>query len=253
VDDAELTERMWNSFWAFTRVVGPGSPGGSVFEREGVIAAVIPAVPERSVFNGVLYRDAEALAEALPELERAYDEAGVLAWTVWVHPGDARAREALESAGHVLDAMPIAMGLPLDELREQSLEAPWRKTDDISELAPVAAPPFHWKPEMIREGYGGLVEAGAPMYLASQDGADAASVIIFDHDGDALAWSVATLEAARGRGLAGVLLAQALVHARERGCTTGTLQSTAMGRSVYERLGYRDLGTLEMWERRKPG
>ena len=253
MDDAELTERMWSSFWEFTRVVGRGSPNGRTFESDGVVASIIPVARGRSVFNGVLYRDAEALAEALPELERAYDDAGILAWTVWVHPGDARARELLDSAGHVLDAQPTAMGLPLDELRAQPLEAPWRTTDELTELAAVVAPAFHWEPQMIVDGHRGLAEAGVPMYLASHDGSDAGSVVIFDHEGDALAWSVATLEPARGRGLAAGLLSQALVEARERGCTTGTLQSTAMGRPVYERLGYRDLGTLEMWERRKPG
>jgi hypothetical protein len=44
---------------------------------------------------------------------------------------------------------------------------------------------------------------------------------------------------------------QALLDARERGCTTTSLQATAMGRPVYRRLGYRELGVIEMWERRR--
>jgi hypothetical protein len=43
---------------------------------------------------------------------------------------------------------------------------------------------------------------------------------------------------------------QALADARRRGCATTSLQATAMGRPVYARLGYRDLGVIEMWERR---
>ena len=62
---------------------------------------------------------------------------------------------------------------------------------------------------------------------------------------------VATLPEARGRGLAGALMAHALVDAGERGLRTSTLVATKMGRPVYERLGYRGLGALEMWERRE--
>jgi len=63
---------------------------------------------------------------------------------------------------------------------------------------------------------------------------------------------VATLPEARGRGLAARLLTHALHDARERGCTTTSLQATKMGQPLYERLGYRNLGPLHMWERRAP-
>ena len=71
-----------------------------------------------------------------------------------------------------------------------------------------------------------------------------------DHDGDFSVTLVATLPEARGRGLAGRLLTHALHEARERGCTTTSLQATKMGQPVYGRLGYRDLGPVQMWERR---
>jgi ribosomal protein S18 acetylase RimI-like enzyme len=73
------------------------------------------------------------------------------------------------------------------------------------------------------------------------------------HEGDCAIWNVGTREAARGRGLATGLMRQALLDAREAGCETTSLQATQMGRPVYERLGYRPLGPLDMWERRRPG
>jgi ribosomal protein S18 acetylase RimI-like enzyme len=72
-----------------------------------------------------------------------------------------------------------------------------------------------------------------------------------DHEDDCSVWFVATAPAARGRGLATALLAHAMADARERGRTTSTLQATDLGRPVYERLGYRSLGEIQMWEKRK--
>ena len=60
---------------------------------------------------------------------------------------------------------------------------------------------------------------------------------------------VAVRPEARGRGLSGKLLAHALADAADRGQETSTLVATTIGRPVYERLGYRGLGALQMWER----
>jgi predicted GNAT family acetyltransferase len=38
------------------------------------------------------------------------------------------------------------------------------------------------------------------------------------------------------------LTAHLLYEARDRGCTTSTLQSTPMAERIYARLGFRDLG-----------
>ena len=64
---------------------------------------------------------------------------------------------------------------------------------------------------------------------------------------------VASVMPAVPNGLATALMAHALADARERGCTTSTLQATDLGRPVYERLGYRSLGEIQMWERRRGG
>ena len=51
------------------RALAEGS-GGSVWEREGLLAAMVPIAPERSVFNSVFYRDGDAIVAwvaALPE------------------------------------------------------------------------------------------------------------------------------------------------------------------------------------------
>ena len=88
-------------------------------------------------------------------------------------------------------------------------------------------------------------------YVARVDGRPAASVVSHDHEGDCSIWWVATIPEARGRGLAPALMRRALADGKARGCEVTTLQATKLGQPVYERLGYRNLGEIQMWERRK--
>ena len=103
---------MWDALHAsmrhWYRLIGAGSEGARVFERDGVVAALVPASPQRSVVNAVVYEHADALAAAYDEIAAAYDEIGAK-WTVWVHNGDGETVTLLESKGHVLDGSPEAM------------------------------------------------------------------------------------------------------------------------------------------------
>jgi hypothetical protein len=99
MDDRILFERQYAGLGEFCRLLGGAAPGSRVLEVEGVLGAVVPAAPERSVVNSVTYPDAAALEQALPELEEAYAAAGVRAWTVWVPHFDTEAAALLEHAG----------------------------------------------------------------------------------------------------------------------------------------------------------
>jgi GNAT superfamily N-acetyltransferase len=99
---------------------------------------------------------------------------------------------------------------------------------------------------------GGLPPDTGHMYLATVDGRPSSFVLVHYDDENCEFWIAATIPHARGRGLLSGLLYRALADARERGCTTSTTQATKMGEPVYDRLGYRKFGTIEMWERRTP-
>jgi GNAT superfamily N-acetyltransferase len=235
----------------FMGALAGSAPGGRVVRVDGVQASVMPSLPERSVVNCVLYEGATELERALGALAEEYESSGVRAWTVWVPRGENAACEVLSRAGHVLDARPAAMALELEHV------AP----------APPDSPPLAEAPSMALVGhlndlaYGvdGDFERGLDgiptdpfhVYVATADGTPACALMAFDHDGDCGIYLVATVPPARGRGLATALMLRALNDARNRGCTTSSLQATARGRPVYERLGYRDLGEIQMWERRR--
>jgi GNAT superfamily N-acetyltransferase len=252
VDDSLLLERMWSSMRAIFGLFARGAPESRFVELDGVDALVVPATPDRSVLNSVLYRDAEDLDDGLDELARTYERAGVRAWTVWVHPGDEKAARMLERAGHVLDATPTAMGLELDGFAPSAPEAAeWTSAGDLATLLHVNDLAYGWgDTRPWTRALGDLPQQELSIYTASVDGRPASGLMVHDDGEDADVWLVATLDAARGRGLAPSLLGRALLDARERGCTTSTLQATKLGEPVYRRLGYRTLGRLEMWERR---
>jgi GNAT superfamily N-acetyltransferase len=244
-------ERMYQSFAACFRANARGSTGARLVERDGVVAAVTPASPERSVFNSVLYERPKALAAALDELTQTYEEAGVRAWTVWVPEGDRGTAELLDSAGHHLDANPAGMVLDMADLPETDLgDLEWDSEATIEEVWRVNDLAYGYEPGTFERGIGRPPQGTYRFYRARLEGQPVCIVGTLDHEGDCGVYWVATLAEARGRGLGGRLMHAALAEGRERGCDISTLEATKLGRPVYERLGYRDLGALQMWERR---
>jgi len=87
----------------------------------------------------------------------------------------------------------------------------------------------------------GLGDPSSPYraWAAYEDGEPVCKVLLNMIDGSAGIHGVATKPAARGRGLARVLTLHALHYARERGHRLGMLHSSAMARSLYEKIGFR--------------
>jgi GNAT superfamily N-acetyltransferase len=251
MDDASLISTMFDSLRASLRLGKKGAADTRVLELDGVTASVVSGAPDRSVVNAVVYDRPAALEAALDELAAAYEDAGVRAWTVWVPDGDEPAVRLLEAAGHKLDASPRAMGMELDQLRDASGPEPeWSGEWDLHS-AGLVNDRAYGDPNGLWEGaLGALPKDTGHLYLARLDGEPVSFVMVHDHLRDCVFWFAATVPAARGRGLASGLLHRALVDARNRGCLTTTTQATAMGRPVYERIGYRDLGPVHMYERR---
>jgi len=248
----EWLERVRESMIETWRLVAQCTESGSAIEREGLIAAVVPLTPERSVSNSVIYTDAEVLIDSLDEIASAYDEAGIRAWTVWVPEDDDETARALERAGHVLDAEPRAMGMELERAERPEMgELDWSRGCDLEIVGRINDLAYGYG----EDGLGPIISAMPPdlveTYCVKVDGETAAVMMTIDFGDDTeIAW-VATSEAARGRGLATALMRQSLWDARERGKSTATLQATKLGAGLYRRVGFEDFGALQMWERRR--
>ena len=87
------------------------------------------------------------------------------------------------------------------------------------------------------------------LYRARAEGEVACVLGTLDVEDDAGIIFVATPPAMRGRRLASRLLTAALIEARERGMRTSSLQASALGSPIYERLGYRTYFRFHILER----
>lgn len=226
--------------------------GGKVLARDGFVACVTQGVPTRSIFNSVFYEDGDALLGALDEIAGAYEDAGVKAWTVWTPEEDTGVAAALAAAGHLDDAQPRDMGMELTGLREPEGEAAFeiRREDDLATMARLNEVAYGWAPGEFDPAASGEFEGLRP-YFADVGGETVGTVSLWPDGSDVTIQWVAVLPEARGKGVSGRLLAQALRDAREDGFETTTLQSTKLGYPVYAKLGYRDYGAVHMWERRR--
>jgi GNAT superfamily N-acetyltransferase len=221
------------------------APLGDWRERDGAGSLLTPHVPERSLLNAVIYdqgADLEAAYDWLDERYRPVD-----AWTVWVPENDRPTAELLESRGHKLDADPAMMVLELASF-EPPVELPDWQHGTIEQVARINEASYPWHDGSIERALLGS-SYGDDLHVYVTE--DASALGILDCHGDASVIFVATLAEARGRGLAGGLLAAALVEARDRGNDISTLQATKMGEPVYARLGYTRFGAIEMWEKRR--
>ena len=251
MDDSALYARMHANLREFCRLMGGTSPGARVEELPGVIASMVPVAPDRSLLNSVAYDRTADLERALPRLTELYADAGIRAWTVWVPAADTHAAQLLSQAGHVLDADPAVMCMELD-----GFDLP--RPDDLDLVEEPSVETFM---ELNDRAYGfdgpAFASAirrlpGVVFHIACVDGAPVACAGGHDHAGDCCITFVATLPEARGRGLARRLMVLVLREAIDRGCTTASLQATKMGYPVYAKLGFKDLGPIQMWERRTP-
>lgn len=245
MDADALLRRVLGGTCSFARTAAT-----EVHDLDGVMAAVVPACPERSVLNSVCYAETGRLAAALDRLAALYDEAGVHAWTVWVPSQDHEAANLLERAGHVLDASPEAMAVGLGSAGRPQLELDWTRDGDLGAVAELNDLAYGYDGSFAR-AFAARSEHPFALYVARVDGRPASCCATEDLDGDCHVTLVATVPEARGRGLAAALLAHALADAREGGLATSSLIATKAGRGVYERLGYRGVGAIEMWERRR--
>jgi ribosomal protein S18 acetylase RimI-like enzyme len=220
--------------WAY---LAAGSSGAEVIDRGDVTIASFIHSPDREFLNNaVLARDLAEVGGTLHEIERAYRDRGIERYAVWVHESGAAIAGEIEARGYKYDSSTRTMAMPIADFAE--VDTSWL------DLAEPSLDEF-WRVAGVDGLVPDLDPAVGHFYVAHFDAEAAATLMAFDHDGDCGIYMVGTVPAARRRGLATALSAHAVVAARERGCTTASMQSTAMAEGVYAGIGFRDLGRFD--------
>jgi ribosomal protein S18 acetylase RimI-like enzyme len=96
-----------------------------------------------------------------------------------------------------------------------------------------------WVDAALRVGIG---RTPWKMYLGRLNGEPVATNMLFNGGGVASVYGVATVPAARGKGIGGAITLKPLLEAREMGYRHAVLFSSEMGVHAYERIGFRDSG-----------
>ncbi len=226
--------------------IAAASAGYRGLAEPGVRAIATPAAPERPLFNAAFGLEPGTLGRAYERLAGFYAEAGVPRWTAFVDPADTESVAALSGNGHVLDAEPRMM---------LAQAADVAGGDTRIELDPAPSPETIAGLNDRVYGYPGSFSRtlrsldGLDACVAVVDSEPVACALAHDHAGDCHITLVATLPAHRRQRIASGLIRRLVRRGRARGCTTTSLVATRAGAPVYERLGYRDLGPVQMWER----
>ena len=229
---------------AVWRSLPPTVPGGHVLDGDGFVlvdtCSPIPAF--NAAFVTAPIRDPDALLDAV----RAYFEPHARSFMIWCRADLPSAEAVRETAllrgftdggkepGMALHPIPgspsTPAGLTIEEITDP---------DAVSRHASLAAEGFGAPAEELARLFSGRLLDVARVFVGSVDGTDVATAISMVTGDVAGIYSVATLEPHRSRGFGEALTWAAVAAGREAGCDVATLQASALGRPVYERMGFR--------------
>lgn len=250
VDEGLLSARLWAGFGRLQALLGGHAGHGSVIEREGLIASVVPNAPDSPTLNAAVATNPDEAPGHIEELRQRYRQAKVRRWGVWLDSRASMSAQALTRAGMMVTSASPGMGAVISEL-------PTARSDDPAQDADLET--VGRVNDLAYGNYDGRLERTlAPLpngilhgYKVDYDGAAAAVALALHHDEDCGISFVATIPKARRKGLATQVMRDALTQAQRHGCTTTTLQATDVGERLYRNLGYRHLCVMQLWELRR--
>jgi GNAT superfamily N-acetyltransferase len=237
--DTLIGQRTLVASW---RALAHLSPGAGVTDNGRAVVALFPswAPLNNAVLLTPVSRDIAGAAAA--EVTSVYLAAGVPTWALWLPSSltdlDAPDRVSVVD-GLTRDTTTLVMtralepSLPLHPaVVRTSIESSGRATDE-----PVSASALS-KPDGV---------PGLEGWALVHDGAAVAGAWSYLDGSDCGVYAVGTAPGWRRRGLAAALVRHVLAEAWRHGARTASLQSTRMGRPLYESLGFTAVGRYDEW------
>jgi ribosomal protein S18 acetylase RimI-like enzyme len=191
--------------------------------------------------NGVLRVRDHDLDDAVATARRRLDG---LPWLWWVGPdSDPDVADGLVArGGKELARLPV-MTVDLD-----GIVAPEgiSEATDLVEFVTAYAAVSEIRPDAVPAVVERERHIDALRFVARVDGRIAGTAVAWLSHDVVTVYFVGTQPAFRRSGIGTAVTAAALAAGRERGCRTGALISSAMGESVYRRLGFETVGEMRL-------
>src|ERR1700760_4346121 len=248
MDDAILRRRLWEGFADLQGLLGGHARQGSVLRRPGLLASIVPSAPASPALNAPGAVGPAAGPGALEMLAHEYAKVGVRRWAIWIDGGAHEATARLRRAGLAVASASPGMGAEIAALATGPADpAPHAELPPVGRVNDLA---YGNVDARLERTLTTLEEGLLRGYRADLNGAPAAVALALHHGSDCGVSFVATVPQARRRGLATQVMHSVLADARANGLETITLQATEQGERLYQALGLRRLGPMELWERR---
>jgi ribosomal protein S18 acetylase RimI-like enzyme len=218
------------------------SPGARLVHAPSATAAVFPLW---APLNNAILADAreDTAGVAAAQLSAVYQEAGVPVWALWVpsrQPDFDEPHTVRLVAGLRRDETTLVMHAPVSrELRRHDAVLPV-SLDAVTRLAAEEPVPVA---ELGEPDNTGALRAWAVVH----GDVAVACAYTFLHERDCGIYAVGTLPQWRRRGIGRALMEHVLADAARRGARTASLQSTPVGRGLYESVGFEAAGRYEEW------
>lgn len=259
MDDADLTETLdalRDGYLTLCRLL-EGTRGVASAGEPDITWGMTPM--PIGPFNRVvrIRLDPDAADARIREVADRYEAAGVPG-TWWIDPTSTPTDlgERLARLGLVPEAVPA---MRIDPSAVPDLELPTGVTlswatdpDALREAVHLVAAGFGLPEPLGRQ----MADLMAPLaragprvrtVVARLDGRAVASAQGIDLGNAVAIYNVATLEPARGRGIGGAVTIAVVRDAIERGARFGVLESSDIGHSVYQRIGFRDVASFRVY------
>jgi ribosomal protein S18 acetylase RimI-like enzyme len=220
--------------------------------RDGYVLMTFPTLPIPS-FNGVWADEdsaAVALGDALAEVEAEGIGVGVLTRSGETPAVEEAARELGLTAAERIPGM-VANAGDLDDPALELEVVRVETADGFAQALALAAEGFGLPADLLAPLY--MLEVtgldGFEVYLGRVEGRDVTTAASFVVDGDVGIFNVATPSEHRGRGYGAAITWHAVREGFAAGAELAYLQASAIGESVYRRLGFREVVTYVLLTR----
>jgi ribosomal protein S18 acetylase RimI-like enzyme len=236
-------ERNFSATWW---LLAQAAPGGAVAEAEGVVM-IATGVPF-FYFNAAFVTDPSADPERVVDTAQEWFGGRALPFSLRFSEHEPAFADAAITAGLVESERSPIMAMSVEgtpppppieglEVRVVSDEAGF--DDHVRIVAEAFSAPADWLRRVFTPALLD-VEDFVPLvgYIAGEPVASSALVVT---DGMGGVYNVGTPEQHRRQGYGEAMTWAAVEQAMALGCTATTLQASAMGKPIYERMGYRTL------------